>query len=101
MRVLGLLLLCVFARPAFASSFATQVVSYTAGSNIPGGYDDPLSSLGPRQAPQIPFVWHNGGPTYLYGVDPVGTLGTLLTGPQGAGAGKIGLTTDEWLSVAN
>ena len=66
-----------------------------------GDSDDPLSSLGPRQAPQIPFVWHNGGPTYLYGVDPVGTLGTLLTGPQGAGAGKIGLTTDEWLSVAN
>jgi len=46
MRVLGLLLLCVFAHPAFASSFATQVVSYTPGTNIPGGYDDPLSSLG-------------------------------------------------------
>ncbi|MEX2207265.1 MAG: hypothetical protein WEF50_13635 [Myxococcota bacterium] len=46
MRVLGLLLLCVFARPAFASSFATQVVSYTAGTNVLTGYDDPLSSLG-------------------------------------------------------
>ena len=25
-----------------------------------GNSDDPLSSLGPTQAPQIPFVWHNG-----------------------------------------
>lgn len=46
MRVLGLLLLCVFAQPVLASSFATQVVSYTPGTNLPAGYDDPLSSLG-------------------------------------------------------
>jgi hypothetical protein len=46
MRVLGLLLLCVLAQPVFAASFATQVVSYTAGTNVPAGYDDPLSSLG-------------------------------------------------------
>jgi pectate lyase len=67
-----------------------------------GNSDDPLSSLGPRQAPQVPFVWHNGGgPTYLYAKDPVAGLGTLLTGPQGAGAGKIGLTAGQWLSVTN
>ena len=46
MRVLGLLLLCVLAQPVFAASFATQVVSYTPGSNVPPGYNDPLSSLG-------------------------------------------------------
>ncbi len=46
MRVLCLLLLCVFARPVLASSFATQVVSYTPGTNLPAGYDNPLSSLG-------------------------------------------------------
>ena len=67
-----------------------------------GNSDDPLSSLGPTQAPQIPFVWHNGGgPMYLYSKDPVATLGTLLTGPQGAGAGKIGMSTSQWLSVSN
>jgi len=47
MRVLGLLLLSVFAQPVLASSFATQVVSYTPGTNVPAGYDNPLSSLGP------------------------------------------------------
>ncbi len=46
MRVLGLLLLCVFARPVLASPFAAQVVSYSPGSNVPAGYVDPLSSLG-------------------------------------------------------
>ena len=67
-----------------------------------GNSDDPLSTLGPTQAPQIPFVWHNdGGPQYLYSKDPVQTLGPLLTGPQGAGAGKIGMTTSQWLSVTN
>lgn len=67
-----------------------------------GNSDDPLSTLGPTQAPQAPFVWHNGGgPSYLYSKDPVATLGPLLTGPQGAGAGKIGLSTAQWLSVTN
>ncbi len=47
MRVLGLLVLsCALAQPAFALPFATQVVSYTPGTNVPAGYDDPLSSLG-------------------------------------------------------
>jgi len=67
-----------------------------------GNSDDPLSTLGPSQAPQVPFVWHNGGgPSYLYTKDAVSTLGALLTGPQGAGAGKIGLTPAQWLSVTN
>ena len=46
MRVVALLLLCVVARPGLASSFAAQVVSYTPGSFVPIGWDDPLSSLG-------------------------------------------------------
>jgi pectate lyase len=66
-----------------------------------GNSDDTLSPLGPAQAPQIPFVWHNGGPNYLYSLDAVSSLGTLLAGPQGAGAGKIGLTTSQWLRVVN
>jgi pectate lyase len=67
-----------------------------------GNSDDPLSTLGPTQAPQIPFAWHNGGgPAYLYSKDPVSSLGALLAGPQGAGAGKIGMSTAQWLSVAN
>ena len=66
-----------------------------------GNSDDPRSSLGPTQAPQVPFVWHNGGPTYVKHVDPIEELPGLLTGAQGAGAGKIGMTTAQWLSVAN
>ena len=50
MRVRGLLsssvLFCAFAQPVVATPFASEVVSYTPGSNIPAGYDDPLSSLG-------------------------------------------------------
>jgi hypothetical protein len=59
------------------------------------------STLGPVQAPQIEFAWHNGTPAYPMNVDPVATLPALLTGPQGAGAGKIGMTTQQWLKVAN
>jgi pectate lyase len=66
-----------------------------------GDSDAPDSTLGPTQAPQIPFVWHNGGPTYPTTLDPVAMLGALLTGPQGAGAGRIGLTTGQWLNVTN
>jgi len=34
-------------------------------------------------------------------VDPIATLPALLTGAQGAGAGKIGMSTAQWLQVAN
>jgi hypothetical protein len=34
------------ATPAFAVPFASEVVSYTAGANVPTGYDDPSSALG-------------------------------------------------------
>jgi hypothetical protein len=34
-------------------------------------------------------------------VDPIEDLPALLTGVQGAGAGKIGLTTSQWLGVIN
>ena len=46
MRSVCLLWLCVLAQPVLAASFATQVVSYTPGSNVAAGYDDPQSSLG-------------------------------------------------------
>jgi pectate lyase len=66
-----------------------------------GDSDSPGSTLGPAQAPQIPFVWRNGTPAYTFIRDPVAGLGALLTGPQGAGAGRIGLTTAQWLAVTN
>jgi len=66
-----------------------------------GDSEAPGSSLGPTQAPQVPFAWHNGGPSYPITLDPVEDLPALLTGPQGAGAGKIGMTTQQWLQVAN
>jgi pectate lyase len=66
-----------------------------------GDSSDANSPLGPTQAPQIEFDWHNGTPVYPITVDPIATLPVLLTGPQGAGAGKLGMTTAQWLSVAN
>ena len=33
----------------------------------------PGSTLGPTQAPQIPFAWHNGTPTYPITIDPIAT----------------------------
>jgi pectate lyase len=66
-----------------------------------GDSDTPGSTLGPVQAPQIEFAWHNGTPTYPMSVDSLADLPALLTGPQGAGAGKIGMTTRQWLQVAN
>ena len=69
--------------------------TWTGDSGAPG------SSLGPTQAPQIPFVWRNGPPTYPKTVNTLSALPGLLTGAQGAGAGKIGMTTQQWLQVAN
>jgi pectate lyase len=66
-----------------------------------GNSDTPGSTLGPTQAPEIPFAWHNGTPVYPMSIDPIATLPALLTGPAGAGAGKIGMTTQQWLQIAN
>ena len=66
-----------------------------------GNSDAPGSSLGPTQAPQIEFAWHNGTPVYPMTIDPLATLPALLTGARGAGAGKIGMTTQQWLQVVN
>jgi pectate lyase len=68
-----------------------------------GDSDAPGSTLGPVQAPQIEFAWRPAGnmPTYPMNVDSLEELPGLLTGPQGAGAGKIGMTTQQWLQVAN
>jgi hypothetical protein len=48
MRGVALVVLCLFASPwsAFASSFGSQVVSYTPGSNAVPGYGDPNTALG-------------------------------------------------------
>jgi hypothetical protein len=47
-------LLFALATPAFALPFATEVVSYSAGSNVPVGYDDPTAALGsPGRAPDL------------------------------------------------
>ncbi|HEU5134008.1 MAG TPA: chitobiase/beta-hexosaminidase C-terminal domain-containing protein [Steroidobacteraceae bacterium] len=66
-----------------------------------GDSDAPDSTLGPTQAPQIDFAWHNGTPAYPMTLDSLADLPALLTGAQGAGAGKIGMTTQQWLQVAN
>jgi hypothetical protein len=48
MRAIALTLVCVLSVPctAFASSFATEVISYTPGANVQPGYTDPNVALG-------------------------------------------------------
>lgn len=50
MRIVRLLALFsplfVLAPPVLAAPFASSVVDYVAGSNVPAGYDDPTASLG-------------------------------------------------------
>jgi hypothetical protein len=50
MRAIALTAVCLlfaaWSSPASASSFASEIVSYTPGSNVPAGYDDPSVSLG-------------------------------------------------------
>jgi hypothetical protein len=54
MRILALALFCALAHPVLAVPFAAEVVSYTPGTNIPSGYDDPTASLGsPGRAPDL------------------------------------------------
>ena len=69
--------------------------SWTGDSDAVG------STFGPTQAPQVPFEWNNATPTYPMTLDSLEVLPGLLTGPQGAGAGKIGMTTQQWLQVTN
>jgi len=69
--------------------------SWTGDSDAVG------STFGPTQAPQVPFDWANGTPSYPMTLDSLDALPGLLTGPQGAGAGKIGMTTQQWLQVTN
>ena len=66
-----------------------------------GDSGDAGSSLGPTQAAPIAFDWNNGGPSYPITLYPVAELAERVAGPQGAGAGKIGLSTAQWLRVAN
>ena len=48
MRAIALTVVCLLSAPSsvFASSFATEVVSYTPGTNVSAGYDNPATSLG-------------------------------------------------------
>ncbi|WP_188698039.1 pectate lyase family protein [Silvimonas amylolytica] len=60
------------------------------------------STLGPNQAPEIAFAWHNGTPTYTAHMHEVSQLKDLLSGPNSkAGAGRITMTTAQWLSPTN
>src|SRR5882672_7423234 len=87
MRAIALTAVCLLsvspATSAFASSFASEVVSYTAGTNATPGYDDPNTALGsPRRV--------NGSPPFESGLTPfnaayeasdvvsVGTGGSLV-----------------------
>ena len=86
MRVLAPLCRCAaasfvasfaLARPVLALPFASEVVSYTAGSNVPVGYDDPSSSLGApaRSTGTGPFDGDVGPFNAPYTADQVVSIG--------------------------
>ena len=67
-----------------------------------GDSDTPGSTLGPVQAPQIRVrLAQRRTVVSDHARSARRTLPALLTGPPGRGAGKIGMTTQQWLQVAN
>jgi pectate lyase len=61
----------------------------------------PGSPLSPVPAAELAFSW-NGFPTlpYAYTADDPAQLPSLLTGPEGAGAGRLVWTKDNWLKTS-
>ncbi len=67
-----------------------------------GDSASPNSSLGPREATPIVFSWHNGTPPTPKTLHSAAQLKTLLqTGSEPAGAGKLNMTTAQWLNANN
>ena len=66
-----------------------------------GDSTTPGSPLAPIPAPEIPFSW-NGFTAlpYSYSTDDPSHLQSILTGPQGAGAGKLTWSKDNWLKTS-
>jgi pectate lyase len=66
-----------------------------------GDSSTPGSPLAPIPAPEIPFSW-NGFTAlpYTYSTDDPSQLQSILVGPEGAGAGKLTWSKDNWLRTS-
>ena len=80
---------------------ALDVISVLDGVTFRGGSEDPGSPLAPVPAPAAPFSW-NGFSELPYDTvaDDPSTLSDRLTGPAGAGAGKLSWDKSNWLKTA-
>lgn len=79
---------------------ALDTIYELGGFHFRGGSEDAYSPLSPVPAAIIPFSW-NGFSVLPYSYtaeDPAG-LQARLTAVNGAGAGKLSLTTAQWLST--
>lgn len=70
------------------------------GSSFKGSSDSPGSPLSPVPAPALPFSW-NGFATlpYSYAVAQPETLSARLTSGEGAGAGQLQWSREQWLQT--
>jgi pectate lyase len=80
---------------------AIDVISVVDGVTFRGGSEDPGSPLAPVPAPAVPFSW-NGFSELPYDTvaDDPSTLAERLTGPAGAGAGKLSWDKSSWLETS-
>lgn len=79
---------------------AIDTIYELSGVHFRGGSEDAGSPLSPVPAASIPFSW-NGFSVLPYSYtaeDPAG-IQARLTAVDGAGAGKLSLTTAQWLST--
>jgi pectate lyase len=66
-----------------------------------GDSTTPGSPLAPVPAPELPFSWNGfAALPYPYTADDPAQLPTLLTGPEGAGAGVLAWPKENWLKTA-
>lgn len=79
---------------------AVDTIYELGGILYRGGSEDANSPLSPVPAAIIPFSWNGFGvlPYSYTAEDPAG-LQARLTSANGAGAGKLSLTTAQWLST--
>jgi len=91
--------------PAADMPAASQQSTYKLGNVTwalwKGNSSDPLSTLGPIQAPPKLLKFKTAPPTPAKLHDPAELRTLLRDGPEPAGAGKITMTIPQWLNAKN
>jgi pectate lyase len=89
------------AMPAFTGKIRVVDTIYSLdGTVFRGGSDDTGGALSPVPAPVLPFSWNGFADLpYRYTTDAPESLATRLTGPDGAGAGRLTWEKSNWMKT--